>query len=646
MELKTFFAQDLVGTVIPSPTVTVYQPDTTTLVTGLQNASGAALTNPFSGGGNGQVTLAAPDGDYDIKVEGAGRTTIMRVRFLDAGSGAADVLREDLEAPPGATLIGADDGEGGSKFTNAQEAIDYLRAQIGEVDAFEWAALPAAINRIDWALHTVSDGVNVLRYIPPAQWAAIFARTSTYDCTADLQAWIDGFATHKRRLYMPTGRYRITAPLTLRIATASNSDTLTIDGDGDLNTQIWLDNNAAAGVFAYDNGWTAVTVAGCATTSGSGVVTTTGSFSGVAVGAFVTMQGLGGNVTSVDSATQITVNRNADATASGKTARIYNTAAAAKNRLRLRNLFLTHSQSVVPKTSWHSGTAIKLNGVVNSEFENLRVQGFTRGIDTLGGWMNTFKNVLTSGCREGFYCDLVTYRWVFDRCATVNSGGASTDWAGLKLINGGGVELIAHITEQDNVGLELQGIRGWSIEGGNIENVSYSYAIILKGLPWAYTDERWWTLGGKIGGVRIYNSLGVIATNGVRGVRIYGNAFEISQPGFTPTGQSWIRTTGEANLVRDIDEGGNTFPTGLDSITHIVAPAAAPTLAMAQSITRNGKRYSSSVPYYGKYWSVGDEVERLPSSYTAGAAMGWVCTAASSGADGTATWKAKPSIAA
>lgn len=108
MELKTFFAQDLNGTVIPSPTVTVYQPGTTTLATGLQNASGGALTNPFTGGGNGQVVLAAPDGDYDIRVEGAGRTTTMRVRFIDSGTGTVQILRDDLASAAsgkGASLV-------------------------------------------------------------------------------------------------------------------------------------------------------------------------------------------------------------------------------------------------------------------------------------------------------------------------------------------------------------------------------------------------------------------------------------------------------------------------------------------------------------------------------------------------------------
>lgn len=108
MELKNFFAQDLQGNVIPNPTVYVYQPGTTTLVTGLQDENGSARTNPFNGTANGKVTVAAPDGDYDIRVTGAGRDTTMRVRFIDSVAGSADILRSDLASTAtgkGAALV-------------------------------------------------------------------------------------------------------------------------------------------------------------------------------------------------------------------------------------------------------------------------------------------------------------------------------------------------------------------------------------------------------------------------------------------------------------------------------------------------------------------------------------------------------------
>jgi hypothetical protein len=82
MELKNFFAQDAQGNVIPSPQAFLYLPGTTTLATGLQNADGGELTNPFTGNVRGQLQFAAPAGDYDLRLVGAGRDFTMRVRFL------------------------------------------------------------------------------------------------------------------------------------------------------------------------------------------------------------------------------------------------------------------------------------------------------------------------------------------------------------------------------------------------------------------------------------------------------------------------------------------------------------------------------------------------------------------------------------
>lgn len=81
MELKTLTARLLSGPVIPNPTATLYLPGTTVKATGLVDADGAALTNPFTGNSEGRITLAAPDGDYDLNMIGGGRSTTMRVRF-------------------------------------------------------------------------------------------------------------------------------------------------------------------------------------------------------------------------------------------------------------------------------------------------------------------------------------------------------------------------------------------------------------------------------------------------------------------------------------------------------------------------------------------------------------------------------------
>ena len=122
MELKNFFAQDAQGNIIPSPTVYLYQPGTTTLAIGLKDAAGAPLANPFTGTAQGQVQLAAPDGDYDLRVAGAGRDFTMRVRFIDVVPGSVEVLRADLAsaaAGKGADLVGMSDGG------TVQDKFDY-----------------------------------------------------------------------------------------------------------------------------------------------------------------------------------------------------------------------------------------------------------------------------------------------------------------------------------------------------------------------------------------------------------------------------------------------------------------------------------------------------------------------------------------
>lgn len=102
MELKTFFPQDKNGNFMPGTTAYLYQPGTTVLATGLQDANGNPLTNPFTGPAEGPVQLAAPDGDYSLRFSFAGRDYTQRVRFIDSVAGSAQILREDLaSAAPG-----------------------------------------------------------------------------------------------------------------------------------------------------------------------------------------------------------------------------------------------------------------------------------------------------------------------------------------------------------------------------------------------------------------------------------------------------------------------------------------------------------------------------------------------------------------
>ncbi|WP_416139071.1 hypothetical protein ACM26W_01275 [Halomonas sp. HK25] len=102
MELKTYFAQDQEGKILPEAFVYVYEPGTTTLASGLVDKAGATLENPFQTDSNGLIQLAAPDGAYDLRVAKTGLDYTLRVQFLDAreavDSIAASADRAESEA--------------------------------------------------------------------------------------------------------------------------------------------------------------------------------------------------------------------------------------------------------------------------------------------------------------------------------------------------------------------------------------------------------------------------------------------------------------------------------------------------------------------------------------------------------------------
>lgn len=104
MELKTYFAQDASGNIMPGATVTVYEAGTATLATGLQDESGSPLANPFTADSSAKVAFYAPDGLYDITVVGNGRTVTIRAQFVSVDG--AIVLRDDLAATGGSALVG------------------------------------------------------------------------------------------------------------------------------------------------------------------------------------------------------------------------------------------------------------------------------------------------------------------------------------------------------------------------------------------------------------------------------------------------------------------------------------------------------------------------------------------------------------
>lgn len=105
MELKNLFVQDIHGNVIPLPAVTVYLAGTTTLAEGLADENLAPLSNPFVGSAFGLVSFYAPDGLYDMLVEGADREFTLRLQFVTPSPPVQFPQPLKLDAPLAGTWI-------------------------------------------------------------------------------------------------------------------------------------------------------------------------------------------------------------------------------------------------------------------------------------------------------------------------------------------------------------------------------------------------------------------------------------------------------------------------------------------------------------------------------------------------------------
>lgn len=140
MEIKTFFAQDQLGNTIANPSVTVYNAGSTTLATGLKDAAGNALANPFSGTENGQIQFSAPNGDYDMRVTSTLRSFTMRVRFVDiyeqaqiavnAANNASAAVQSQLQAIKSQTEYARDQALAGLGTADNSQVLSELLGTI------------------------------------------------------------------------------------------------------------------------------------------------------------------------------------------------------------------------------------------------------------------------------------------------------------------------------------------------------------------------------------------------------------------------------------------------------------------------------------------------------------------------------------
>lgn len=170
MELKTYFAQDRAGNLIPSATVTIYLTGTNTLATGLKAVNDAALSNPFTASADGKIQFKAADGIYDMQIsygtQTGPRITIQcldqagQVAAAQQAANEAEATRDEIQqiiddAGEQSTLVVLAQPTGAGKIGllqggNVQQAISWVTPEmfgaVGDGVADDSDALQAAIN--------------------------------------------------------------------------------------------------------------------------------------------------------------------------------------------------------------------------------------------------------------------------------------------------------------------------------------------------------------------------------------------------------------------------------------------------------------------------------------------------------------------
>lgn len=222
---------------MPSADCYLYAPGTTNLVSGLVDISGAPLSNPFQASSIGKVQFGAPNGVYDLRMKRGVRDQTIRIQcadllqalnetasFLGARS-AAPTTRVDgtplqladrylnttdqieyiyksvgwvannldgqlLATSSGASLVGAvlQGGTAGTVQQAIAESGNILRQELSvsgaSMSGYVDPVAPAYLKTVSDIIN--SDSVSVMRFIPREKQAALYARTSTEDFTANI----------------------------------------------------------------------------------------------------------------------------------------------------------------------------------------------------------------------------------------------------------------------------------------------------------------------------------------------------------------------------------------------------------------------------------------------------------------------------
>lgn len=174
MELKTYFAQDAAGNIIPSAIVKVFLQGTPTLATGLTRADGTPLENPFSADGAGRIQFRAPDGYYDVQVSaGPGIIQTLTIQCVDYSGAKADADR--AEAAADRADVSAEQAQ-----TSAGQASESATAAVNAAGAAEASATQAASS----AASAESSADTATTKASEASASAAYADTKSGDAEA------------------------------------------------------------------------------------------------------------------------------------------------------------------------------------------------------------------------------------------------------------------------------------------------------------------------------------------------------------------------------------------------------------------------------------------------------------------------------
>lgn len=185
MELKTYFAQDRNGSLIPLANVAVYLTGTTTLATGLKKVDGSTLANPFTADADGKIQFYAPDGIYDMQVS-LGSVTGVKVTFQ-----CLDVQQQLSDA--------------NSAADRAEAAADSVESQATSITANtreQWRRTlsEAGLNLVDGSFEagaTAMKSTDAVWHIAGGQcytWGGNFPKTITDNSTPESTGGVDPVA--------------------------------------------------------------------------------------------------------------------------------------------------------------------------------------------------------------------------------------------------------------------------------------------------------------------------------------------------------------------------------------------------------------------------------------------------------------------